>query len=129
MRRPSQKTLLRVVLGVSVVACTAGIVYAVWYGRAADGGRGGAVAVAISFAALFASRNTPRDVLEMTDPAKHGSAAPAELAEGMRRLRTAMATLIDSQATEKVYLTASSVGGTLVWGFGDLIAAALGAAP
>lgn len=104
-----------------------GIVYAIWFGSAADGARGGAVAVAISFAALFAARSTPQDVLETKNQAGQQVFDTAPPEQRVAILRTAIATLIDSQRLEKIYLTGSSVAGTLVWGFGDLLARWLGA--
>ena len=35
--------------------------------------------------------------------------------------------MLDWQGKEKVYLTIASVAGTIVWGFGDLLAAWFGA--
>ncbi len=37
--------------------------------------------------------------------------------------------MFDWQTKEKRYLTIASVVGTLVWGFGDVLAALLGARP
>jgi hypothetical protein len=36
--------------------------------------------------------------------------------------------MLDCQGKEKVYLTISSVVGTIAWGFGDIIVAYFGAA-
>ena len=105
-----------------------GIAYAVLFGAAADGARGGAVAVAISFAALFAARSTPQKVLQITDPltgqliVKEG-----DQEQQIRVLSTVISTMIDSQRLEKKFLTWTTAIGTLVWGFGDLIAGGLGA--
>lgn len=128
MKKPSQKQILRGVLLTSILVSIGGIAYAVLFGAAADGARGGAVAVAISFAALFAARSTPQEVLEMKDPIT----GELIVKEGEHNwqigvLSTAISTMIDSQGLEKVYLTSSTAIGTLVWGFGDLIARGFGA--
>jgi hypothetical protein len=105
-----------------------GIAYAVYFGVAADGPRGGAIAVAISFAALFAARGTPQKVIEMTDPATGGNVGEEGTPETkIELLVTALSTMIDSQRLEKKYLTWTTVMGTLVWGFGDQIARWFGA--
>ena len=130
MMRRSQKEVLRAVLAASLILSVGGIAYAVFFGTAADGGRGGAVSVAISFAALFAARSTPQDVLEITDPRTgQPRIEGGSLEQRIRVLKTAIATMLDSQRLEKAYLTWSSMVGTLVWGFGDLIALWLGAPP
>lgn len=128
MTRLTQERKLQGVLALGLLASVGGIAYAVTCGTAIDGQRGGAIAVALSFLALFAARNTPLDTLELKD----GSGAlvlESGTAEArINVLRTAIAAMLDSQRLEKRYLTLSSVTGTLVWGFGDLVAGALGAA-
>lgn len=123
----TQRQVLCLVLVLSLAFSAGGIVYAIWCGSAPDGQRGGAVAVAISFLALFAARATPTEVLEVTDArgrlvVEHGT---PEQRIGL--VRTAVAAMLDSQRLEKVYLTWSSVTGTVVWGFGDVVARCLGA--
>ena len=126
-KRPSQQRILQLVLLASTAFSFGGIAYAVWFGTAADGGRGGAVAVSISFAALFAARSTPEDVVELTTKGGDRVLDKGKLEERIGILKTAIATMIDSQRLEKIYLTWSSTIGTLAWGFGDRIAAWLGA--
>lgn len=127
MTRWTQERRLRVVFVASGLACVAGVAYAVLWGSAADGGRGGAIAVAVSFAALFAVRDTSAAVLEVSNVIgdKGFEGLPAESRIGL--LKAAMASMIDSQRLEKKYLTWSSVMGTLTWGFGDWLATLLGA--
>lgn len=127
MAKWTQRDKLMGVLVASIGACAAGVTYAVLWGRAADGVTGGALAVAISFAALFAARDTSAQVLEMKSPDGRSDfeALPVEMRIGL--LKAAMASLIDAQRLEKKFLTWSSVIGTLTWGFGDILAAWLGA--
>ena len=42
-------------------------------------------------------------------------------------MRNAVAAMLDWNRKEKLYLTVSSVVGTLAWGFGDSVAKCLGA--
>ncbi len=128
MNTLSQKQILSLVLIAGISVSIGGIAYAVWVGAAADGARGGAFAVAISFAALFAARSTPQKVLEMRNP-ETGEllVKDGDQKQQIGVLSTAISTMIDSQRLEKKFLTWSTVIGTLVWGFGDLIARGLGA--
>ncbi len=115
-----QKTLLRLVAVASVVAALAGIAYAVLAGSATDGQRGGAIAVALSLGALFAARDIPERVL---------GARAETVEERLARAESTLGVMLDSQRLEKVYLAATSVAGSLIWGFGDLLALWLGAPP
>ena len=125
--RPSQERILQLVLAASAVFSLGGVAYAIWFGQAADGARGGAIAVAISFAALFAARSTPEDVIELQDASGRRVVEAGTAEERIGILQTALATMIDSQRLEKIYLTWSSTIGTLTWGFGDVVARWLGA--
>lgn len=127
MKKLSQKRALQAVLAISVVASIGGIAYAVFFGSSADAQRGGAIAVAASFLALFAARNTPLDTIQLTGNDGRLAVDTGDHDTRIRILRTAVGTMIDSQRLEKTYLTCSSVFGTLIWGFGDLIALWLGA--
>jgi hypothetical protein len=115
-----QRTLLRLVAVASAGAAIGGIGYAVLAGSALDGQRGGAIAVALSLGALFAARDIPEQVLD----------ARADTVEDrLARAESTLGVMLDSQRLEKVYLAATSVAGSLIWGFGDLVAIALGAPP
>jgi hypothetical protein len=111
----------------SLVASFAGILYAVQCGVAADGGRGGAVAVAISFAAYFTARPTPTEMIEARNDAGEVGFDNLDIDARSKRLRSAISVMLDRQTNEAVYLTISSVSGTLIWGFGDVIAKFFGA--
>ena len=114
-------------MAASVLASTAGVFFAVRWGAASDGGRGGAVAVAITFWAMFMSWPLPGEYVEAPD----GSGRPTFDHLGEERityLRNAVALMLDRQRLEALYLSISGVSGALVWGFGDVAAAWLGAA-
>ena len=94
-----------------------------------DGGRGGALAVALTFAMLFLGRGTPEAALETPIPPGRSGVDPvANLELEVARVRNALASLLDWQRQEKLYLTISSVVGTVAWGFGDVLARICGAA-
>lgn len=100
---------------VSIALSIGGIVYAVARSIPADGGRGGALAVALTFFMLFMSRGTAEDAL--------AGPLPQGIPDGeIIRIRNALASMLDWQSNEKIYLTISSVCGTIAWGFGDVIA-------
>lgn len=122
-----QSTKLWAVLLLGLVASMLGILYAIFIGTAADGGRGGAVAVAIAFGALFTSTPTVNELLEARDETgkpKFDDLTPEKQAP---RLRTALADMLDGQRTQNRFLVWTSVIGTLVWAFGDVVAAIFGA--
>lgn len=110
-------------------ACVIGIAYAVLLGVASDGGRGGAIAVALAFAALFTSTPAVQELIEAPD--NLGNPAFDELppAKQIARLRTAIAEIQDRQLRENRFLVFTSVVGTLVWAFGDVFASWIGAPP
>lgn len=124
-RKQSTKLWTVVVLGVA--ASILGILYAIFCGTAADGGRGGAVAVAIAFGALFTGTPSAKELLEAKD--EDGKPKFDELSpeKQVPRLRTALADMLDGQRKQNSFLVWTSVIGTLVWAFGDVLAAALGA--
>lgn len=124
-----------------VLACgVIGVLFAVWFGTASDGGRGGAVGVALSLAILFSGpppdtslnpgENTP--ATRLRDPLKQKpgelEARVDQLEEDVVTLRNTGAAGRDWDKSEKLWLAAASAAGTLFWGFGDLAAHVLGAA-
>ena len=117
---------------VALAACVAGIIYACTKGHAVDATRGGAVAIALTFVMLFLGRGTAEEVL--TFSATESDPAEATLQEQLnstRRdgvaVRAALASLLDWHRKEKIYLTITSLAGTLTSGFGDCIARCFGA--
>lgn len=126
---------------VLVVACgIAGVLYAIWFGTAGDGGRGGAVGVALSLAILFSgppsrsSDHASRGAVKkrLRDPlAAEPSALEArvdQLEEDIVTLRNAGAAKREWDGIEKLWLASASAVATLFWGFGDVAARMFGAA-
>lgn len=113
----------------SFAASALGIIHAVAWGTACDGGRGGALAVAIAFGALFTARPLLNDYIEMPDARGTPQFDNLPADQRIAALRSALAVMIDRQKHETIYLSIASVSGTLVWGFGDVIAGWLGAMP
>jgi len=124
--KPSEgTTMLAVAMVAAVLLSVGGIAYAVTYGVAVDGGRGGAIAVALTFFILFVGRGTAEAALEAELPKTGDPSEDAALE--LAKIRNSVAAMLDWSRKEKLYLTISSVVGTLTWGFGDLIAIQLGA--
>ena len=123
-----QSTKLKAVLCAGLLFSLAGIVYAVCWGSPGDGGRGGAMAVALAFAALFTSAPSLQELLEA--PKEDGTPGFDELEsqDKIKRLRSAVALVADTQREQNIYLVITSVVGTLVWAFGDVVAVWFGAA-
>lgn len=96
-----------------------GIVLAAFLGHPSEGGRGGALAVAVTFAMLFLGRSTAERIME-DNPFKHGG---EDAAKQIGHLSKALSALVGWQRKEKPYLAWASVISTLAWGFGDLPAA------
>lgn len=123
----SQRTSLTLWVMLSFMASAGGLAYAVFWGGACDGGRGGAVAVAIAFGILFAARPLAQDYIEARDNEGVARFDGLPVDKRISRLRSALAVLLDRQQHETASLAFASITGTLVWGFGDWIAGALGA--
>lgn len=110
-----------------MVACASGILYAVLFCEAADGGRGGAVAVALAFAALFSSSPAIPELIEAPDHSGKPAFETLPIDKQIARLRIAVPEMQDRQRDENRFLVLTSVVGTLVWVFGDVAAYWLGA--
>ena len=112
------------------------------YAANTDGAeRGGAIAVAIAFGSLFVSRGYGLKGYEIvtegrkqlkalttqnTNPNKNDEVASLEdLNQKLDALFVAMQTNEKSQKKQNSYIAASSVVGTICWGFGDIIATVL----
>lgn len=114
-----------------------GVAYSIFIShKSVDAGRGGALAVALSFATLFLSRGYGDRVYSiLTVDADTASQLVAKLrgeVDDKAKLVTADQKLdalftkiqIDAgdQQVQNFYLAWSSVVGTIFWGFGDLLA-------
>jgi hypothetical protein len=138
----TQKYLAILILAIALSA--GGIAYAVHCSKNQDdGGRGGALAVALAFVVLFVSRGQGAKVydiladegpellkkieaLQVTRPAlgeTAGKVANNPTAETrVNALVAKLRTDSNDQRKQNIYLAFTSVIGTLAWGFGDLIA-------
>lgn len=125
----------RVVFGVSAFLSVASIPIAIYCtGRAADAGRGGALAFALSLAIMFLSRSYGTRVYNaLTEDAEQIEADLATITNAKREptsdIRGQVMALsnkarIDAaaQSLQNKYLAWSTGIGTLAWGFGDLVA-------
>ncbi len=103
---------LRLVMCLCIACSVGGVMYAVFLGVAADGGRGGALAVAITFAMLFLDRRTSKDYLEMQLPLDQAAknipiedeaikAHLAEMATNQTQTRNAFAAMLDWGDSQK----------------------------
>lgn len=108
-------------------------------GNCSDGGRGGALGCALTFAMFFLGRATPTVALELLPPdgidvLQEEDQPGANLAIIEKRVkdlkwpigstRNAVASMIDGARVEKIYLSTASIVSTLAWGFGDCVARA-----
>lgn len=122
-----QSTKLWVVLSFGIAISVAGIAYAIWFGSAVDGGRGGALAVAAAFYVLFTSTPTLEELIEAPDDLGEPGFEKLLPDAQISRLQTAFSTMIDSQRRQNLFLAITSIFGTLVWAFGDIVATLMGA--
>jgi hypothetical protein len=126
-----------------VVISVGGIVIAVRCNNLDYGGRGGSIAVALSFAALFLTRdyggiiqnliqNTFPDItnkIENENPTEHSAPSVLDLpalgkqVKALEEMIVAIAVRVrldaEGQKIQNRYLAFSSVVGTIAWGFGD----------
>jgi len=133
-------------LSLLCVALSLGGIWAsVKYNRPNDGGRGGAIAVALSFAALFLTRSYGTMIHKLitvtlpgikekigaagVSPSPHADPVVAQLQKEIEALKAASQAVnvqlqVDAQGQENQnrYLAFSSVVGTISWGFGDMAA-------
>jgi hypothetical protein len=138
----STETRFRIVLLVAILLSLGSIPVAVYVtGSAQDGGRGGALAVALSFTVLFLSRGygttvyniLTKEAQEVDQTLKkiRGEKGSATLTPAQKIDALISKTKIDAtlQHTQNVYLAWSSGIGTIAWGFGDIPAQWLIGAP
>ena len=143
MGRLKLSTRLRSLFALCAVSCLGGMVAGAAVGDELWGQRGGAIAVAISFVALFQTRSdglrtfrlltSGREKVEQAISEIHaelrGERAAPSTPRSAEYLASALAARLKSDAADvrlvNRWLAACSVLGTLVWGFGDLVVRAL----
>lgn len=128
------------IFSVSMLFCMLGVLYALCIGCAADGQRGGAIGVAISFFVLFVSSNlsetilkfnTETDLSEFNDENKRIVGKKVKTLEELNIIVTKHGKFLESLSkeskSERNWLVSSSVISTFFWGFGDYLAITIGA--
>jgi hypothetical protein len=122
------------VLILSIMLSLAGVLIAVFWVDATHGGRGGALAVALSLLALFATRDTSSRIYKaLTERALRvrgnleelrGGTAPVRLSpdERLDAFETKLRLDAEGSKTQNIFLAMATAFGTVFWGFGDLLA-------
>jgi hypothetical protein len=131
----SAKQKYSAILIVAIALSAAGVGYAICTKNKDDGGRGGALAVALAFAVLFVSRGYGTRVYEILtvegpEILKRLEESPAAVAEPEKTAAEIKINALlakeradaDDQRIQNIFLACTSVIGTLAWGFGDLVA-------
>lgn len=137
MRLLSERALFRTIGFLAIAASLAGVAYAVWLGEPLEGGRGGALAVALALTTLFATRNYAAEVYDaLTNPAQDLQTRILRLTKGRLKERPQLATPeqkmkalearlkleAEGQSLQNFWLALATGVGTLFWGFGDVFA-------
>jgi hypothetical protein len=133
----SQKTRYWLVVAVAVLLSAGGIGIAAVASSPADGGRGGAVAVAFSFFMLFVRRDYGARLLraiiddipklrEHINALRGGKEPGPPFADGLDELKRNVEAIIvrldneaSGQRNQNLALAVASIIGTITWGFGD----------
>lgn len=136
----SQKKRYVIFVIAAIALSAAGIVIAAFNSSPADGGRGGALAVAFSFLVLFVRRNYGARVYqaiiedipklrEQINALRENKQLESAHDDGLNELKrqiTAIVSRLDTEASgqsvQNIALAVASVVGTIAWGFGDWIA-------
>jgi hypothetical protein len=135
----SEKVRYVTVLVLCIILSLVGIGLAAYRNRPLDGGRGGALAVAVALFNLFIDRNSAAILLRLrtkTFPAINKRLARLEATqkrkqEGIENLTTKarqqpLGEVVNrsakNQKTQNFFLAAATFAGTIVWGFGDVFA-------
>lgn len=136
----SQRWRYRIVVLSAILLSLGGILIGAFVTEPADGGRGGAVAVALAFLVLFVRRGYGARVYEAiakdlpalreeVSKLRQGAAPVAANAEDLAQVRrqvTAIVSRIDTEADgqqiQNRALAWASCIGTIAWGFGDVLA-------
>lgn len=132
----SETAVFRTILAASVLLSVGGVLLTPIAGiNASHGGRGGAIAVAISLFALFATRNHATYLYDALTGKDHEIMTLIEELTGAERpdedwqetIKTRFAALerrleleAEGQFAQNLYLAFATAIGTIFWGFGDI---------
>ncbi|MGE3709463.1 MAG: hypothetical protein AB7G35_07310 [Hyphomicrobiaceae bacterium] len=119
-----------VILITSLIFSFGGIVAAAQWDSPSDGGRGGAVAVAISLFALFANKPRGKRIFGMLVEERKRvlgqRSTPETKTPSLDRLAIMVDAIItridvdtDGQNKQNLYMATAAFIGTIAWGFGD----------
>lgn len=128
-----------VILGVvAVVVSLAGVLFAAFVSKDIDdGGRGGAIAVALALSTLFLTRNyasevyqslmhswldLKADILEVTTGRRPEERSIDEVEKKLQALEASLKMERQGQRLQNIWLSFATGFGTLFWGFGDILA-------
>lgn len=135
----SQQVRYGAIILASIILSLGGIAIGAWWAKPEDGGRGGAVAVAMAFFILFVRRNygarvydaLTKDIPKLREQiasSRQGKKLEPETGD-VDEIRGQLTTLVsrldtesDGQNRQNRALAWASCIGTLAWGFGDLLA-------
>lgn len=120
----------RMVLLASVILSAAGVAAGYFWENPDFGGRGGAIAVAISLVALFANKPHGREYFELRmywrDQFEAQLATNERQEPSLERLAKDLTDIakwlkidIEGQGRLNIYMSIGAAIGTIVWGFGD----------
>lgn len=115
------------VVFLAVAASTIGVLYAIHIGCADDAGRGGSVAVALALFFLFIRADRDAGEIENSRPDRRWRFKDRPVPVQINILRDTVVILLDRTSNQNFFLAFVSVQGTLIWGFGDLLASYWGA--
>jgi hypothetical protein len=136
----SQRSRYGLVVLASILLSVGGILTGAFVTRPADGGRGGAIAVALAFFVLFVRRDygarvyaaltkeipAIKEEVSLLRQSKPAPAASAPDIGQVKRQVTAIVSRLDTEADgQKIQnraLAWASCIGTIAWGFGDVLA-------
>jgi len=135
----SQQSRYGIVIAASILLSLGGIAVAAWWTTPEDGGRGGALAVALAFLVLFVRRNygarvydaLTKDIPKLKEQIanlRQGKEPisekedPHEMSRQLIAVVSRLDTEADGQNRQNYALAWASCIGTLAWGFGDIAA-------
>lgn len=138
-RKTQERTRHKIVLFVAAGFALGGILIGAFWVGPEHGGRGGAMAVALSFAYLFTQKDYSErvyttimkkskrldDIFDRWDKENEKSGVVRGLQHEIRALRKSMRAQEKGNREQNKFSAIAAVVGTVAWGFGDLMASAL----